>query len=407
LATTYYVDPNGGIGWLSTQAGTALDPFLGCAGFQKALNTVAAGDKILVKTGTFALTQFVKLQMGHDKTATWIAGDTMQNDTGDGNDWTGKLLSITTAYVYVELQTGSYTTVATADGIENTTHADTDTLSYKEQWYFESKTHGTAAAPIRMIGTDASWTEGAGFVTIDGNSESVYCLEGSRNYNIFQNFIAYRGGYNGFSASFTTTTFIKCVAKNSVYYGFYMGGSFSLCLFCHAYSCPIGFCSASQVSLIGCIARNNTYVGIEIDFHNTLIDRCIVYENDDANIFLSYSYSGLKICGCVIHGALSGPGILLSGTGACMIFLGNRITGNATYGIESDDANNAIYENYNYFQGNTSGNLSNVNSNVIGANSISGTDTDYGYNDSVNAKFDLVATASLRRTAIDLNWVES
>jgi len=64
--------------------------------------------------------------------ADWAIGDEVQNDNGDGDDWTGVIQGIiSTSAFLVELKTGAYADIDTADGIENTTRTDTDTIVSK------------------------------------------------------------------------------------------------------------------------------------------------------------------------------------------------------------------------------------------------------------------------------------
>lgn len=73
----------------------------------------------------------ITLTLGADKSATWEEDDELQNDSGNGDDWTGTLVSITATQVVVALTTGTFAAIATADGIENTTKSDTTTVSAK------------------------------------------------------------------------------------------------------------------------------------------------------------------------------------------------------------------------------------------------------------------------------------
>ncbi len=94
-----------------------------------------------LRTGVNETKVYAKLTTGKDISA-WAEGDVVRNDTGDGDDWTGTVFDLytgdrmTNAQVIVQLTTGTYATIDIADGIENTTKADTTTLSAKAEYRY-------------------------------------------------------------------------------------------------------------------------------------------------------------------------------------------------------------------------------------------------------------------------------
>ena len=159
-ATTYYVSDNTtSRGWLLAQTGTAIDPLLGSGGLQRALNLVAAGDTIIVKGGAFATPSvfeqvyLASVTTTNDKSATWLVGDSVR-DNSTGLIWQGKILSVAAKVIKIALDVGDYTSIATANGINNTTRTDTDTLSAKATYCFTCLTAGTIAAYITITGGD-------------------------------------------------------------------------------------------------------------------------------------------------------------------------------------------------------------------------------------------------------------
>lgn len=159
MATNYYVDPS--INWLSTQTGLATGTAMGgFAGFKKMLSTYAAGDAVYVRGGTFAAPKtidhikYVTATTTSDHSATWLVGHVVRNYTGSGDDWTGTIYSIAAKVIGVSLDTGNYTTVATADKIENVTLSENDTFTKTAATYCALVTAGTSVAQVNIIACD-------------------------------------------------------------------------------------------------------------------------------------------------------------------------------------------------------------------------------------------------------------
>ena len=159
MGTNRYLDPS--IPWVSTQdglgTGTAYGSF---AGMKTALATVVAGDTVYMRGGTFAAPKVINhilyvtatTTSDHSPgTGTWVVGDTVRNFTGSGDDWTGTIYSIAAKVVGISISTGDYSTVATADKVENVTRSENDTFTKAAAASLAITTAGTAAALIRWI----------------------------------------------------------------------------------------------------------------------------------------------------------------------------------------------------------------------------------------------------------------
>jgi hypothetical protein len=121
----------------------------------------------------------ITLTPGADKTATWQVGDTVQNDTGNGDDWTGTIAAISATSIRVTLVTGTYLTINIADGIENTTRTDVTTVSAKT-----SSNKYSYAPAFAALGSDLSiwhYTGGIGasasILTKSGNCVGDWKIE--------------------------------------------------------------------------------------------------------------------------------------------------------------------------------------------------------------------------------------
>jgi hypothetical protein len=136
----------------------------------------------------------ITLTVGADKRSTWLQNDAVRNDTGDGDDWTGTIAAITATTITVTLVTGTYSTINIADGIENTTHSDTTTVSAKasSNKYAYSPLFATRGKDLTAwhysggIGTSASILSKFGNIvgnwkiTIEAGKPSIFQLTGAK-----------------------------------------------------------------------------------------------------------------------------------------------------------------------------------------------------------------------------------
>jgi hypothetical protein len=261
---------------------------------------------------------------------------------------------------------------------------------------------GNATDFIRFIGTNASGTvDGTKFV-IDGNSAAATCLDingvdditfeniecknatshgvtasGISSYYFFYNVHSHDNGGSGFNltTNLRTSRFLRCKAIDNTADG-WEGLYLSSALFCEATgNGAIGFDNVRNGGhIIGCIVHDNTSDGIRLsNVDDGVIMHCVI----DAN---------------------GGHGVNGSST-RILALLGNRITNNTGDGL---NITNKGFEDFNLY-------LSNANSIVAAADLIEignslATGTE-GYNDRANDDFNLTASATLRRTAVEVGTV--
>ena len=409
-----YVDLNTGEGFSTGDAGTSGDPFVGCYGMQKALDTVAAGETIFV-TGTANLNKLVTLTVGADKTGTWVVGDAVRNNTGSGNHWTGVLCERTSSTMLIELDTGDYGTVTTSEGIENTTRSDTVTCSAKMcPGMVVDTTDGTVYLPVNIIGCNnsTSWIPGT-LAVFDGvNTSHINYAINSTKIQYSLSFIEIKNcGSHGVYHVINAWKFLQCSIHNNAGNGVYSfwGGYSSVFENCKIYSNSLdGIRTGAYSHILFSKIYSNGNSGVMFDGAYGIVFGNTCYNNAYFHINLGDG-DGYNIIGNILHGQTNGSYAALymgNGVASHTVIIGNRITGNAGYGIKwyyepTSKIGNSTIEDWNYFQSNTSGDRYKI---PTGANSVSGSDTNYGYTDYTNGDFSLVSIATLRRTAINLDW---
>ena len=404
-----YCNPNTGEGFAPTQAGTSGDPFLGAYGIQKAIDNVAAGESIFIDgTNTVDMRKLVTLTgVGDDKTGSWVVGDSLRNDDGDGDNWVGVLCEITAATILVELSTGVYSDVDTADGIENTTQADTTTFSGKSlPGIVDDRAVGGSNTTVKIIGTNSSWTPGT-LVVLDGGATpdivSVWTL--ASNYRIYKYLKGYRttGSVFGYSGSPIYHIYDHCVFEGSTGgVGINCNGTrkwFHHCVFknnnSHGVTIPTGdnkfyFCRFSGNGADGCYSNYNTNLFVGCAFVNNTDDGLQL----DSNAYIA------NIINCVFANN-GGDGLYLATT--LTTIRGCRFVKNTGYGIQLSSASEFVTEDYCAFMSNTAGNRSTI---AEGPNSVVETDAGYGVVDESTGNYTTSDTAASRRQEIDIDWNE-
>lgn len=405
-AATYRVIGNGGRGYQTTQDGSSGNEYKGCYGLQKVLRVVTAGDSILVyapNDTSIYLDRLVTLTTGTDKSATWAVGDSIQNLTGTGNDWTAVLCSLSTTTIIAELRTGTYATVATADGIENVTKVDNTTLSEKacNGVGIVSKS-GTSTAYIRLFGCNTTF-DTLKLSYINGRRQATSCIFGTSSNYIHLSYLhldsavnnnlnstnaqdhwkiekikSTNAGWSGFHLYLCKYSDVfYCYSYNNVREGFYCSGYYDVFKYCKSYSNGYnGFnLEGNRIWIDICLSYSNTRSGVRISTIEAILTRSILHAN---------SYSGVTIESSSVGGNV----------------YENRLTANTLYGINCVSLNNSIYEDYNYLQGNTSGNRNNIS----GIHSVDGSDTDYGYVDYTNGNFSLSDNATHTKDSVTIGW---
>lgn len=108
-------------------------------------------------TDTNDTTYYVLLDCGKDVSA-WEVGDSVRNDIGNGDDWTGTIFEISyidnNELIIVALAVGKdIDDINLADGIENTTKVDTTTLDVKTiHQYCGIRSEGLSAGDNNIVG---------------------------------------------------------------------------------------------------------------------------------------------------------------------------------------------------------------------------------------------------------------
>ena len=283
----YYVDLGGT--WAARQTGlnNTGDQWQGPGGLDTALRTVTAGNTCYVK-GTAIVNRFVYFNNLGDVTG-WEVGDLVQNDTGDGDDWTGIIIEyVSTTQVVVELDIGSSgTDVNNADGIENTTKAETTTIAAQTIYYFWDNTYsGTkAGGHIKFIGVNSSWVEDGTQAVLDlTDSTFGFIAGGSSHYIWFQNW-EIKNGSTGVYANDATClywVFINCTSNTN------------------AYGWDTNNAAFDTWTFINCQAHTNTERGFNDGDLNTIYLNCIAYNNGDAGFRTSNNH-GMILYNCVSH----------------------------------------------------------------------------------------------------------
>lgn len=407
--STYYVDANGGRGFLPSQDGSQSTPFMGTYGLQKAIRTAVAGDSVLFRSSSTILSaSLVTFTVSVDKTATWQIGDSLQNYNGMGNHWTGVLCAITATLVTFELITGSASAVVRTEGIYDTTKSDYIASASAVSWpgVQADTNNGTLDALINITGTDASWNESP--VLFDCESLANYGLYSNKAFYSIRNILITRAYLSGLRLNTGSGPVIlsKIKSYSNTQHGFDISSSGYYTIIDRCISTGngyTGFNLAAPTKIKASKSISNTREGIITTSGTIQVCGSITAKNGYSNIKINANANNASIEGNVIHESGSGySGITLTGTMNNVDIMFNRITSNSAYGIEKTTASNqTIREDLNYFQQNTSGNTLNIAS---GGSSISGTDTNFGYVNYANDNYELTDNATMNDISVNLNW---
>lgn len=390
----------------------------GPGGFQNKIrgigsaSALAAGDTLLLK-GTAPEKRFVKLTCGKDVTG-WTIGDVVRDNGGGAVIWQGLLCqtNVGAANTVITVQLDSsyqYSTVNTANGIQNTTHADSTTLSAKAcQGILIDTNSGSSGSPITLIGVNASWMEDGTLAILNGGSAATNGISSIakaqyvvRNLRatattgagfssasvvsmlwLFRKCKADSCGGGGFAGYWYDTTFEECVASANTGFGIvaYRGGSIQFCV-ATGNSDQAILCWATTTPVIGCVSYGNT-------------------------AYNYYFQAGGPFINCVSYG---GTGVAQFNPTNGAIIVGCRIVGSSGYGLTGTSGFTypVVRETRNVFYGNATSDLRYITSAVTsygdGANHISDP-ADDGMVDSDHGDFNVATGKELRSEAIDLNW---
>jgi len=274
---------------------------------------------------------------------------------------------------------------------------------------------GTSADLVKFIAVNSSWVnDWIDRYTLDGNDASLNCLYGYINtdYTSWESFQFTQATGDGVAFSATSGAynnhFINCEFDNCGDSGINgyrnIFGYYQHCIAHH--NVNDGFDTITGHMLF-CVSYLNGQYGFHAPYAvDSIAYGCISYLNTYSG-FGSIDAS-LPLIHCISHNN-GRDGLAIYNDG--LLVLGSRFTLNdeATYGGIDCSAERA-YLFGNYFQGNTSSNnIYNILNNdlkckIIGVdtNKYDQGDTDYGYNDSASADFNLIAAATLRDFEITL-----
>lgn len=273
--------------------------------------------------------------------------------------------------------------------------------------------YGTTSNLVKFIAVNSSWVnDWVDRYTLDGNDASSLCLSAGVNtdYTYWESFQLTQALTRGLT--FTATSgaygneFINCEFDNCGTDGIdgYRNGAgyYQHCVAHH--NGDDGFTTVSGHMLF-CVSYLNGEHGFNAPYASAgLAYGCLAYLNTYSG-FKSLS-SDLPMVHCVSHNN-GRNGVFIYNDG--LLILGSRLTLNdeATYaGLDCSSERAHLFGNY--FQGNASNIINILNNDLLAkiagvdTNKYDQGDTDYGYNDSSTADFNLISAATLRRTEITL-----
>lgn len=263
---------------------------------------------------------------------------------------------------------------------------------------------GTAAAFIKWVGVNSSWTDDGTRYIIDGGSTATSLFVMTTEYHYFKNIELNNAQVNCIDfegAADHPMIFDRCMFYNPTSACFDTYSKQMLFYRCHLTSAGSdGYYRPWEVNFILCVIADNTGDGLDVYHGGVVAYGCIIHNNGGNGILLDADI-GQTILNNVIDGN-TGDGIQADGSnvsfGICPI-IGNRITNNAK-GFDVDANPHFYFEDYNFYLNNTT--AAKEGGMIEGGGSLAaGTE---GYNDRANNDFNLTTSATLRRTAIDMEY---
>jgi parallel beta-helix repeat protein len=372
-----------------------------------------AGDNLYAK-GTARLDKWIRITVDVDKSSTWTIGDAVRNynDGGGtaGDDWVGTLAYINATTLWVWLTTGVVGDVDTADGVDNTTQVDqiagtNMTAASAPGWIYDGNSGDSTSGMIRLIGANSSFTRDGTLAVFDGNDATTNCfypdvgLAGSR----VEHMRFTRAINDGVEYGVTSEThFLYCKSDNNGAMGFsvYSGDK----LFYHCIvrgNGSTGFYRGyTDSAFIHCVVSDTDGTSLDFYFGGSAIN-CLITNGGGHGIFVGNT-DGSMIANCTIDGC-SSSGIYLATNQDNVSCVFNRITNSGSYGIASDNLQHTTYiDRYNYFYGNTSGDVE-ASDDAEGSYYHADT-TEEGYVDMENRDYDVKPEIPLCSEKLLLEW---
>jgi hypothetical protein len=223
---------------------------------------------------------------------------------------------------------------------------------------------GTSAAPIEIVGANATGTIDGTRATIQASSSMTNLMDvaGGCDYTRWRhlNFDANSNAAIGWKANSGSNyhTLYDCrVYDTSTSNGVYLLGGITTLASCEIYGCDRGVrgANAYNVALVNCSIHDNTTDGVYANNNSWFMAGCVVYDNGGDGWELS-KYDRHVIINNVFHGN-GGDGIGASATGGepAAIIAGNIFAANGAYGVSFGSARPPLWMDYNHFDSNTSG----------------------------------------------------
>lgn len=401
--TTYYCDASGTFSTAQTGANHTGDEWQGPYGLQKALDTVTAGNDLYIK-GTANLTRLVSATLGDADG--WSVGDEVQNDIGDGDDWTGILCEVSGNNVVIELDVG-YTVgdIDTGDGIENTTSPDTTTIANPacDGVIVDTQSGSNASGVIKYIGVNSSWAIDGTQAIINGNGDATYCIDGTTGtcqYLWWQNVQftnAVDSGLQITSSNMDEWILINCDIDSHGNDGFVgaSGNNYMTFILSRIYNnTDNGVIIGNASRFILSSSYGNGTIGYNVGSSgNALIFASTIFDNGNSSINILFD-TGTVILNSVIDGTgqTGETGIRPYDTNSeAVMVLMTRITNCAT-GL--DAINGIVFHGWDLYHNNTSdtanaGTLYAIPDNDTADTNQYDPDADDGYNDASSKDYNL------------------
>ena len=400
--TDYYVDIGSPGAW---NGRTGLDhtgnEWLGLSGFQKAADTVTAGNTIYIKEGAVICTTLKNITYDN-LSGTFTVGEEVRVDAsnkGIVSEDTGTILT-------VEVTAGAFADNNTMTGQTSGATADVNvTVAVKSIGLnIDTNAGDIANGFVKFIGVNSSWVNDGTRCKLDGNAGAIAgCLDiikwGAIDYLYFENIEVDDADDDGFE--YTTggdyCVFINCWAHHCDDDGFNVGAYniFIRCLSTN--NGGEGFKTGSNNRFIFCVAHNSGSKGFAPNGTGGVFIGCIIAENTTDGI---YAYLTQTILFSTIDENSDGIKIPY---GKNTLIMFNRITTQGDDGIIAN-AGYSCYEDWNLFYGNTGDDRDDsAGAGLIEQGGNSKTDSaGDGYTDQAGHDFNLTDSADYRREAITL-----
>ena len=402
----YYVDVDSPGAWDGCDGTNNTTELLkGLSGLQYALDTVTAGNRVLIKCAS-SDGRTLKSLACDNLSGTFVRGEEVTWDAGAS---TGVVSEITSDYPSViEVTAGTLADDDALVGSTSAATADVNGAPTVKSMVMDIDTNSgtTANGPITYCGCNSSWSVDGTQAVIDGQNNAAGAQTGlggsatTKEYLYFMYLTFTRFTYGAYDHDQAGTTryfkFFFCFFIDN--YSFGIKSDWNTYTYSLFYKCKFinsGQNVLSNSMLLFCVCTGNN--GWNALISGGLCYGCIIHGNTGPSGGVALKSDA--VINCVVDGN-SSSGIEVSST-ELSVCLGCRITNNGAYGMKKG-TNGVAFDDYNFFKSNVSGarDIASTKLSIEGDNCL--TDGTEGYNDRANDDFNLTSDASLRRTEIDL-----